>query len=466
MKRRNWLDLFRKKVDSTDMDYSFSAVSAALGNYALSFFGEGVLPTDLYPSPFPITMDSGDLGGVVGAGIAFDPNGSITEIDPSSPTSKAFTIPPANPTNPRWDLLVIRYIQTGDTPIPEPSNPLDTINLNLHDDFQLAVIEGTPSITPAYPAKGTLDIILAGLQVPPAAVFGTSVGVDLSVREIAFPYRPVMPILVKETPAGLVNGTNTTYTLAGVPLNNQGVLVFIDGLAQNGVQAAVSGQTITMSVAPAPGQSVFAWYFELSPESILSGQHETPSGAVDGINSIFTLVGRAASLESTLVFVDGMLSPQSNWNLIETLSTAEIQFTAGNIPVAGQNVDVFYLVNPLTIGMGPSGPTSSGYVVRGTTGAPVQITATVGLSVTTDQRQQVFASGVTSGGAQPVTATPQIQAGSIIGQELKLKGTSDTDYPVFADGTGLSLNGVLNLKNHMTILLSWDGSVWSEDTRR
>lgn len=182
MLRRNWLDLFEKLVDRFDMDYTIAAFAQALGNQALSFFGEGVLATKVYANPYPITLSGGSLSGSIAEGIAYDPNGQIIQND--SPFV-SFTIPTANPINPRWDILVLRYKLTGDTPVPKPSAPLVTIFLNLHDDFDLVVIPGIPDPSPVYPAKFPEDVILAGIQVPNTALVGTDCTIDLSIRENA-----------------------------------------------------------------------------------------------------------------------------------------------------------------------------------------------------------------------------------------------------------------------------------------
>jgi hypothetical protein len=70
----------------------------------------------------------------------------------------------------------------------------------------------------------------------------------------------------QETPAGLVNGSNVTYSLANVPTANANVLLFLDGVEQDqGVsgQYTVAGQTITMAVAPVAvpiPQTLWAFY--------------------------------------------------------------------------------------------------------------------------------------------------------------------------------------------------------------
>lgn len=102
---------------------------------------------------------------------------------------------------------------------------------------------------------------------------------------------------------------------------------------------------------------------------------------------------------------------------------------------------------------------SGALTVSGSEGSPMVI-GTSGFTPTSDQRQLWFV--VSSGGAVTVTASPQIAAGTIVGQELILMGTSDTDYPIFNDGNGLSLNGTCNLKSQESLPLIWTGSVWRE----
>jgi hypothetical protein len=66
---------------------------------------------------------------------------------------------------------------------------------------------------------------------------------------------------VAETPSGLVNGSNVTYTLGTTPIGNESVIVFLNGVAQyNTIDYTVSGTTVTFTDAPATGSSIFAYY--------------------------------------------------------------------------------------------------------------------------------------------------------------------------------------------------------------
>lgn len=72
---------------------------------------------------------------------------------------------------------------------------------------------------------------------------------------------------VDETPAGTINGSNTVFTLAATPLENDSVDVYLDGLKQiPGTDYSVSGITITFVTAPAIGQTIRADYIRARGE--------------------------------------------------------------------------------------------------------------------------------------------------------------------------------------------------------
>ena len=100
----------------------------------------------------------------------------------------------------------------------------------------------------------------------------------------------------------------------------------------------------------------------------------------------------------------------------------------------------------------------------GTVGAPITIDPTVGIIPSGSQREMIFLQSTS--GTQAVTANPQIAAGSIVGEELILVGTSGTEILTLANGTGLALNGVVSLNLEQTIYLVWDGGKWQEISRR
>ena len=86
---------------------------------------------------------------------------------------------------------------------------------------------------------------------------------------------------------------------------------------------------------------------------------------------------------------------------------------------------------------------------------------------TTAVRQIVFVDG--SGGVD-ITASPQIEAGTVIGQEMRVCGTDDTDWVQLDTGNGLSINGPAILGKDDCINLMWLGSDgvtsdWVEQSR-
>lgn len=462
MKQRNWLELSRKLVDRYDLDFTLSGMSEILGQYALSFFGEGVLATTIFPNPFPITLSGSVLGGNVGTGIAYDSEGMFTSIQSGTPP---FTIPTAHASLARKDLLVIRYKQTGDTQVPKPSDPITLIYLNLHDDFELAIIPGTPG-SGVYPAQGAADIILSGILVPANAAVGTNCTLDISIREVGLADLVKYPVFKQEVLAGVVDGVNTVFTLSETPISN-GLNLYLDGLNNRYAgEFSVSGLTVTFNTPPALGQEVHAWYIVMDASSTnpLAALQELPSGVVNGTNDTFTLAGKPANKEATVVWLNGAYVPVSEWSLVQGPTNSQIIFNTP--PELGQIPYVFYFVNPASVGQGNGGGSggSGAYTPYGTPGAPITVNPLAGITSTVDQRQLLFLTS--SGGEVPVTANPQISPGTILGQEMLLRGVSDSDYMVFEDGNGLSLNGQCKLTANQTLPLFWDGTKWAEITRR
>lgn len=66
---------------------------------------------------------------------------------------------------------------------------------------------------------------------------------------------------IQEVPSGTVDGVNTDFVLASVPLADSGVKVYVDGLFnRQGSDYTIAGDTITFIVAPATGQLIDVVY--------------------------------------------------------------------------------------------------------------------------------------------------------------------------------------------------------------
>jgi hypothetical protein len=70
---------------------------------------------------------------------------------------------------------------------------------------------------------------------------------------------------VDETPSGTINGSNTAFTLSTAPLENAAVDLYQDGLKLvDGTDYTLSSTSITMTTAPALGQSLRATFVQKS----------------------------------------------------------------------------------------------------------------------------------------------------------------------------------------------------------
>lgn len=142
--------------------------------------------------------------------------------------------------------------------------------------------------------------------------------------------------------------------------------------------------------------------------------------------------------------------------------TIYLRLVAGLAKIYQKN-DEGKTTNWVLISSGGGGGGGGGaYTPYGSTVAPVIVTP-AGLASTADQRQQFFIKS--SGGGMPVAGNPQVSPGTIVGQEVRLIGTSDVDYPIFNDGNGMKFNGPISLKNRILIDFYWDGLFWCESNR-
>ena len=68
-------------------------------------------------------------------------------------------------------------------------------------------------------------------------------------------------IFVQEVASGTVNGVNVTFTLTNNPIFTSAILLYLNGVYLTpGVHYNISGNTITMTIAPAAGQVLSAAY--------------------------------------------------------------------------------------------------------------------------------------------------------------------------------------------------------------
>lgn len=154
---------------------------------------------------------------------------------------------------------------------------------------------------------------------------------------------------------------------------------------------------------------------------------------------------------------------------LNQLSARHENYTDAGKPSAGNAGRVIWITDTKTF-LGDTGAAwvqvgGGALVATGTTGSPNNIVAGTGVVYveTAGPRQMWFVA--TASGEVTVTANPQISAGTTIGKELWLVGTSDDNYPTFSDGTGLRLKGSWSGLNGSILKLVWDGAAWLENGR-
>jgi hypothetical protein len=127
---------------------------------------------------------------------------------------------------------------------------------------------GTVTAVSVVSANGFAGTV-ANAGTTPAITMQTSVtgllkgnGTAMSAAVAGTDYISPAGFIVRETPGGLVNGANTTYTLANTPISNTEML-YVNGLLQEpgaGNDYTISGLTITMLSAPISGDRLRANY--------------------------------------------------------------------------------------------------------------------------------------------------------------------------------------------------------------
>lgn len=164
------------------------------------------------------------------------------------------------------------------------------------------------------------------------------------------------------------------------------------------------------------------------------------------------------------------------------LSLPASTFSVGGSPVTSAGTLVGTFITQ-TAGKVLAGPASGGAAVptwralqasdvpdpvptiTGTRVAPSLITAAGGIAFAGAKYNNIwFVAG--NGSAVVISASPQVAAGTAVGQMLILIGRNDTNSITLQDGNGLSLNGTCILLADSVLTLMWDGTNWIEVSRR
>lgn len=204
----------------------------------------------------------------------------------------------------------------------------------LRTELDLRPIRGVSWVTGRTAIIGATGGIEAALGEPGSCVHVDGTAGPCGVGGVDF--------VDGETPGGTVDGVNTVFQLSKSPSPAGSLHLYRNGVLQRAGEAyTLTGNSVTFAPGNAPqqGDLLTAWY-RLSPDSAyVFADLETPSGAVDGANTTFTLSGVPLPASSLMVYRNGLLQKVG---VDFTLSLDRITFLPGAVPQVGDLVQASY----------------------------------------------------------------------------------------------------------------------------
>lgn len=216
-----------------------------------------------------------------------------------------------------------------------------------------------------------------------------------------------------------------------------------------GVEA---GGQLTMLVAPAAGETLLIYRDPAATQGNDFKNNEKRPGATleESVDKLTMLVQRLMDRASRLVgFGDGYLGTESQQLPTNPKAGAILQRNDSNTG---------WQFGPTVAEIAYSATVS--VQVTGTRAVPQAITAAGGIAFNGSVPFNTWFV-VGSGGPIIVTAAARIAAGTVLGQELDIIGTSDANYVDLQDGNGLVTGGqTIRLGNNSVATFKWDGANW------
>jgi len=148
-----------------------------------------------------------------------------------------------------------------------------------------------------------------------------------------------------EVPSGTINGSNAGFILANVPNPSTSLALYRNGLLlTQGRDYTLSANAITFQTGAVPqSNDVLAAYYRLSVTIPGVGfvDQQTPTGAINGVNGVFTLSQTPNPSTSLAVHRNGLLMTAG---VDYTLSAAVITFMTGLVPQSGDTLSCSYRI--------------------------------------------------------------------------------------------------------------------------
>ena len=148
-----------------------------------------------------------------------------------------------------------------------------------------------------------------------------------------------------EVPAGAVNSSNTTFTLANSPNPSSSLALYRNGLLlKQSTDYTLSGNSIVFVTASIPqsGDSLLAAYrINVSLTGVGFVDGETPSGAINGANALFTLSQTPIPAASLALYRNGV---RLRSGVDYAASANSVTFVSGAVPQTGDILQCSYRI--------------------------------------------------------------------------------------------------------------------------
>ncbi len=186
-------------------------------------------------------------------------------------------------------------------------------------EITIADVEGLTNELSARPVKGLTYVPLRTAVIGPTGALEAVAGdpeecvrVDGTTGPCGAENLGGAGFVDTEIPAGLMDGVNRTFTLAGTPDPASSLRLYRNGLLlRSGIDYAASGNAVTFEVGEQPDQGeILQASYRIDPaltNAFGFVDAETPSGLVNGLNTVFTLSAAPNPASSLLLHRNGVL---------------------------------------------------------------------------------------------------------------------------------------------------------------